>query len=87
MHCCAKSFSTETRPTDRIFLRGLRFHGFHGVLPEERSLGQKFVVDLTLAVNLQRAGLSDNLEHTVNYAILHECARLSRASRRSCWKR
>uniref|UniRef100_A0A061SAW7 7,8-dihydroneopterin aldolase n=1 Tax=Tetraselmis sp. GSL018 TaxID=582737 RepID=A0A061SAW7_9CHLO len=53
---------------DRIFLRGLVFHGFHGALPEENSLGQKFVVDATLFCSLRQAGKSDRLEDTVNYA-------------------
>ncbi|KAL8161036.1 LOW QUALITY PROTEIN: hypothetical protein V2J09_012525 [Rumex salicifolius] len=30
---------------DKLVLRGLKFHGFHGVKPEERKLGQKFVID------------------------------------------
>ena len=29
---------------DKLILRGLKFHGFHGVKPEERTLGQKFLV-------------------------------------------
>ena len=31
---------------DQLILRGLLFHGFHGVKPEERKLGQKFLIDV-----------------------------------------
>jgi len=49
-------------------LKGLKFHGYHGVLPEENVLGQKFVIDLTMSVDLRKAGETDDLNHTVNYA-------------------
>jgi dihydroneopterin aldolase/2-amino-4-hydroxy-6-hydroxymethyldihydropteridine diphosphokinase len=54
--------------TDRIVLRGISARGFHGVLDFERADGQDFGVDVTLEVDLRRAGRSDLLEHTVNYA-------------------
>ena len=54
--------------TDRIVLQGVSARGFHGVLDEEKSDGQDFVVDVTLEVDLRRAGRSDLLAHTVNYA-------------------
>lgn len=56
--------------TDRIVLQGVRARGFHGVLDSERANGQDFVVDVTLEVDLRRAGRSDLLAHTVNYAEL-----------------
>jgi dihydroneopterin aldolase/2-amino-4-hydroxy-6-hydroxymethyldihydropteridine diphosphokinase len=54
--------------TDRIVLQGISARGFHGVLDFEKADGQDFVVDVTLEVDLRRAGRSDLLEHTVNYA-------------------
>jgi len=47
------------------------FFGYHGALPEERSLGQRFVVDIEVEADLQRAGESDALEDTVNYSELY----------------
>jgi hypothetical protein len=44
---------------DRIILEGMVFHGRHGVLPAERELGQPFVVDVELRLDLRPAGLSD----------------------------
>ncbi len=62
---------------DVIRLRGLEFYAFHGVLPEENTLGQKFVVDLDLFLSLHVAGNSDKVEDTVSYAevysVIKEC--------------
>ncbi len=54
--------------TDRILLQGVSAHGHHGVLAFEKADGQDFVVDVILEVDLRRAGRSDVLAHTVNYA-------------------
>ncbi len=54
--------------TDRIVLQGISARGFHGVLGFEKADGQDFVVDVTLEVDLRRAGRSDLLAHTVDYA-------------------
>ena len=53
---------------DRIRLNDMLFYGYHGVLPEERTLGQRFLVDLELRADLRAAGQSDDLTQTVNYA-------------------
>lgn len=53
---------------DLIELRDLTFYGYHGVLPEERRLGQRFTVSLRLGLSLAPAGRSDDLAQTVNYA-------------------
>ncbi|MEK3979371.1 dihydroneopterin aldolase [Psychrobacillus sp. FSL K6-2836] len=57
---------------DYIHLNDLEFYGFHGALPEETKLGQIFRVTITLACDLKRAGETDNLEETVNYAEVFE---------------
>ena len=56
--------------TDRISLRGLRVHGYHGVLPAEREHGQEFVIDVELDVDTRRASVTDDLSDTVDYAAL-----------------
>ena len=60
---------------DRITLEGMVFYGYHGVNPEERELGQRFIVDLELEKDLSAAGLSDDLTQTVNYASAYKLAR------------
>ncbi len=56
---------------DRIILEGMQFYGFHGVNAEERALGQSYIVDLTVEMDLNGPGASDRLEETVSYAHLY----------------
>ena len=66
----------ENRPkTDRIILEGMRFYGFHGVNPEERVLGQEYLVDLAVELDLSAAGTSDRLEDTINYTHIYRAVR------------
>ena len=58
-------------PADRIILEGMQFYGFHGVNPEERTLGQSYVVDLAVELDLRQPGASDRLEDTVSYPRLY----------------
>ena len=60
---------------DRILLEGMVFFGYHGVLPAERELGQRFVVDVELRLDLRPAGLADDLGLTVDYGEVHRQAR------------
>lgn len=57
---------------DKVLLNGLEFYGFHGVFPEEQRLGQRFLVDLTLGANLQKAGETDDLNFTIHYGHVYE---------------
>jgi dihydroneopterin aldolase len=56
--------------TDQIAVRGVRAFGYHGVLPEERSQGQLFVVDAVLSVDTRSAAATDDLSETVDYAAI-----------------
>jgi dihydroneopterin aldolase len=53
--------------SDQIALRGLQAFGYHGVLPEERREGQRFIVDAVLSVDSRFAAASDDLNDTVDY--------------------
>ena len=66
---------SEKNAEDRILLEGMVFHGRHGTLPAERELGQPFVVDVELRLDLRPAGLSDDLSRTVDYSEVHRQAR------------
>lgn len=35
-------------PPDKIHLNDLQFHAYHGVLPSEKSLGQKFLINVEM---------------------------------------
>ena len=55
---------------DRIALRGVSAHAYHGVYAFERERGQLFSVDAVLEVDMRAAAAGDDLEKTVNYAEL-----------------
>jgi 7,8-dihydroneopterin aldolase/epimerase/oxygenase len=65
----------NTSCSDEILLEGMRFYAYHGVNPEERALGQRFMVDVTLVVDLRRAGQSDDLTDTVSYSAVYKVVR------------
>jgi dihydroneopterin aldolase / 2-amino-4-hydroxy-6-hydroxymethyldihydropteridine diphosphokinase len=54
---------------DRIEIRGLRVVGIVGALSEERIRAQPFEVDLDIVTDVTRAGATDELEDTINYAL------------------
>ena len=53
---------------DRICIKRLEVFARHGALPEENVLGQKFLISATLYCSTRKAGLSDELGDSVNYA-------------------
>lgn len=53
---------------DKIIMYGLEFYGYHGLSPQEQALGQRFIVDVELFLDLRRAGLTDAPDYTVDYA-------------------
>lgn len=53
---------------DKIYIKGLRVFAYHGVNPEEKVNGQLFELDITLSSDLRKAGKTDCLNDTVNYA-------------------
>jgi dihydroneopterin aldolase len=59
---------------DRIVLEGMQFFGYHGTRPEERTLGQRFEVDVSVGLDLQPAGVADDLQYGVDYARFHAIA-------------
>ena len=52
---------------DRIFIRGLSLHAYHGVVPYEGRVGQTFTIDMVLDIDLSRAAASDKVADTVSY--------------------
>lgn len=57
---------------DRIRMKNLAFFGYHGVMEEEKTLGQKFFLDIELYADLNKAGKSDEVEDTVHYGEVYE---------------
>jgi len=57
---------------DKIFLKEMVFYAYHGAFAAEKELGQRFIVDVEMDVNLQPAGISDDLTLTVHYGEVYE---------------
>jgi 7,8-dihydroneopterin aldolase/epimerase/oxygenase len=57
-------------PADTIFIRGLSLHGHHGLLDHEAEIGQRFVIDLELQVDLSEAIETDDLGRTIDYSLV-----------------
>ncbi|MBT2658022.1 dihydroneopterin aldolase [Bacillus sp. ISL-18] len=57
---------------DKIYVNRMEFYGYHGVFPEENRLGQRFIVDLAVSVDLKKAGTTDELKFSVNYGELYQ---------------
>ena len=55
-----------------IFLDDVRFHAFHGVMPQERAVGADFTVSLNVGYDFVKAAESDDLTDTISYADLYE---------------
>jgi dihydroneopterin aldolase len=60
--------------SDRILVRDLQVFARHGLLPEEKALGQRFAVDITAFLDLAQAGRTDDLARSVSYVDLIETA-------------
>jgi 7,8-dihydroneopterin aldolase/epimerase/oxygenase len=62
------------RPTDTIFLEGIDVYAFGGVSESEREVGQRYRLDISLELDLRRAGVTDSLADSVSYARAYEIA-------------
>lgn len=51
----------------RLHLKNMTFYGYHGHLAEEKTLGQRFMIDLTLSLDMAEAARTDDLSTTVDY--------------------
>lgn len=54
-----------------ISLRNVRFHAFHGVLPQERQVGGDFLVTVRVGYPLERAMETDHVGDTLDYSALY----------------
>lgn len=66
------------RARDRVRLIGLQFYGYHGATPQERQIGQRFEVDVEMAVDTETVvdgDLSTTLDYRIVYEICRTCCR------------
>ena len=65
---------------ETIRIKGLEIFAYHGVNPEEKENGQKFILDIamqadsdsSLVLDISRAAQTDDLNETVNYAAVRK---------------
>ena len=56
----------------KVSLEGMEFYARHGYYEEERVIGNKYSVDVTLELDFSEASSEDKLEGTVNYEKVYE---------------
>lgn len=61
--------------SSKIYLRNVRFHAFHGVLPQEGIVGNDYLVNLVLDYDFSSAMKTDDLQETLNYAEVYQKVR------------
>ena len=54
-----------------ILLKEIRCYAYHGVAPQENLIGNEYIIDLKLKVNISKAAQTDEVTDTVNYAEVH----------------
>lgn len=57
---------------DKIILKGLEIFAYHGVNPEEKENGQRFVLDITAEADLILPCKTDNVDDTVSYSAMRK---------------
>lgn len=57
----------ELHELDRIFIKDLLVRGIIGINPEERTNKQDILVNATMWADTRKAGISDNMDDSVNY--------------------
>jgi dihydroneopterin aldolase len=60
----------------QILLEGMEFFSFHGCFKEEQIIGTKFIVDLSIDAETDKAEESDHLRDTVDYVGLYRCVKM-----------
>jgi dihydroneopterin aldolase len=68
--------------SDAVIVTGLALHAYHGVMQHEGKVGQTFLLDLALDIDLASASRSDKLADTVGYDQVVEVASRAFCARR-----
>lgn len=57
---------------DKIQLNHMEFYGYHGLFNEEKKLGQRFIVDVELETPLKTAGITDDMNNSIDYGKVYK---------------
>jgi 7,8-dihydroneopterin aldolase/epimerase/oxygenase len=59
-----------------ISIEDMEFYSFHGHFKEERIVGNKFMVNVTLETDMKVASETDNLKDAVDYQRIYQITKL-----------
>jgi len=54
-----------------IELKGMEFYSYHGCFDEEQLIGNRFIVDMSVWVDIDKAAASDNITDAIDYQKLY----------------
>ena len=58
-----------------ILLKDICCFAYHGVAPQENIIGNEYIINLKLKVDISQAIQTDDVVDTVNYAEIHEAVK------------
>ena len=58
-----------------ILLKDICCFAYHGVAPQENIIGNEYLINLRLKVDISQAIQTDNVSDTVSYADIHEAVK------------
>ena len=61
---------------DKLYIKDLEVFAYHGVFPEEKKLGQKFLISVTLTLDMREAAITGDLSKSVHYGELCQALEL-----------
>lgn len=56
----------------KIILEDIEIYAYHGCLPEEKKIGGRYLVNLEIRADLEKASRSDQLKDTFDYGIARD---------------
>ena len=59
----------------KVFVDHIHVRAFHGVMPQERTVGGDFTVSVEVTVPMMDAVKSDCVDDTINYAVITDIVR------------
>ncbi len=65
----------NTNTTGIIELEEMEFYAYHGCYKEEKVVGNRFLVNVSIRVDMHQATQSDNIKDTLNYVKVYELIR------------
>jgi len=60
----------------QIRIEQMEFYSFHGCFEEERIVGNRFLVDLTMETDMKKAATSDRIEDALNYQTAYDLVKM-----------